>query len=89
MDTNLDHQKVTIFDCSDVMQEINHKSICLPYRTFDKLRSVKRADVVESKRLSEVSEFNASEQSQREAKLNQDAPRRTGQTGHMLLMPFV
>ena len=81
--TSLARQKVTVCDYPDGRLEIQHNGICLPYRTFDKLRSVRRADVVENKRLSEVLDFIAAEQSQREVKRSQNAPRRTGQTGHM------
>ncbi len=81
--TSLARQKITVCDYPDGRLEIQHNGICLPYRTFDKLQSVKRADVVENKRLSEALNFIATQQSQREVKRSQAAPRRTGQTGHM------
>ena len=61
--TSLVRQKVTVCDYPDGRLEIQHNGICLPSRTSDKLRSVKRADVVENKRLSEVLDFIAAERS--------------------------
>ena len=57
--------------------------IGLPYRTFDKIRSVNRAEIVENKRLDATLEMVAVIQSQWVVKRSQAAPRRTGETGHM------
>ena len=80
---SLIRKKVTICDYPDGRLEIQHNGICLSYRTFDKLRSVNRAAIVENKRLDAALKMVAAIQSQREAKRSQAAPRRTGQTGHM------
>lgn len=81
---SLARQRVTVCDYPDGRLEIQSpEGITLPYRTFDKLRSVNRAEVVENKRLGHVLDFIAAEQSKREVKRSGNAPRRTGQTGHM------
>jgi hypothetical protein len=80
---SLARQKVTVCDYPDGRLEIRHKGICLPYRTFDKLQTVKRANVVENKRLDEVLSIISSMQADQQQKRSQSAPRRTGQTGHM------
>ena len=80
---SLARQKVTVCDYPDGRLEIQHNGVCLPYRTFDKLQSVKRADVVENKRLDDVLDFIATQQAAREGSRSQNAPRRTGQTGHI------
>ena len=81
--TSLVRQKVTICDYPDGRLEIQHNGICLPYRTFDKIRTVNRAEVVENKRLDAALEMVAAIQLKREVKRSQATPRRTGQTGHM------
>lgn len=80
---SLARQKVTICDYPDGRLEIQHNGVCLPYRTFDKLKTVKRANVVENKRLGEVLEIIMAQQAEQELKRSQNAPSRTGQTGHM------
>ncbi|BAB54756.1 transposase (plasmid) [Mesorhizobium japonicum MAFF 303099] len=47
-------KKVVVSDYPDGRLEIMHGSTSLPYRTFDKLRSVHRSELVESKRLDEA-----------------------------------
>jgi len=83
LSTSLARQKVTICDYPDGRLEIQHNGVCLPYRTFDKIRAVNRAEVVDNKRLDAALEMVAAIQSKREVKRSQAAPRRTGQTGHM------
>lgn len=51
---------------------------CPPYRTFDTLRSVNRAEVVENKRLGPALELIAAMQAEREVSRSQKAPHRTG-----------
>jgi len=80
---SLVRQKVTVCDYPDGRLEIQHDGICLPYRTFDKIRTVNRAEVVENKRLGEVLEIIMAQQADRDIKRSSAAPRRTGQTGHM------
>lgn len=80
---SLSRQKITVCDYPDGRLEIQHAGVCLPYRTFDKIRTVNRAEIVENKRLDEALEMVADIQSEREIKRSQAAPRRAGQTGHM------
>ena len=46
--------KVIVCDYPDGRLEIMHESFALPYRTFDTLRSVHRAEVVDNKRLDDM-----------------------------------
>jgi len=81
---SLARKRVTICDYPDGRLEIqSDEGITLPYRTFDKLRSVNRAEVVENKRLSAALDVIADIQTEREVKRSQKSPRRTGQTRHM------
>lgn len=80
---NLAGQRVIVCDYPDGRLEIHGGGVSLPYRTFDKLRTVKRAKVVENKRLDEVLSYISEQQSKRPLKRSGKAPRRTGQTGHM------
>jgi hypothetical protein len=59
----------------------------LSYRTFDKLRSVNRAEIVGNKRLDAALAMVAEMQAGRELKRSQRAPRRAGQTNHMFGIP--
>jgi hypothetical protein len=76
-------QKVIVCDYPDGRLEVMHDGVTLPYRTFDKLRSVQRPEVVENKRLDDVLAFVAEMQAERELGRSQHGPRRTGQTSHM------
>ncbi len=60
-----------------------HESFALPYRTFDTLRSVHRAEVVDNKRLDDMLSIVAEMQAEREQQRSRSGPRRTGQTDHM------
>lgn len=59
----------------------------LPYRTFDKLRSVQRSEIVENKRLDEALAMVAEMQAGRDLQRSQRGPRRTGQVDHMFEIP--
>ncbi len=74
-------KKVVVCDYPDGRLEIMHESYALPYRTFDKLRSVHRAEVVDNKRLDDMLSVVAEMQAGREQQ--RSGPRRTGQTDHM------
>lgn len=50
----LARKRVTVCDYTDRRLEIEHEGVALPYRTFDRLRGVKRAEVVENKRIDEM-----------------------------------
>lgn len=80
---SLVRRKVTVCDYPDGRLEIQHNGICLPYRTFDKIRTVNRAEIVENKRLDAALEMVAAIQAKRDVKRSGNAPRRTGQTNHM------
>jgi len=80
-------QKVIVCDYPDGRLEVMHDGVTLPYRTFDKLRSVQRSEVVENKRLDEVLAFVSQTQSGRELQRSQHGPRRTGQMNHMFAIP--
>ncbi len=60
-----------------------HESFALSYRTFDTLRSVHRAEVVDNKRLDDMLSIVAEMQAERELERSKSGPRRTGQTDHM------
>jgi hypothetical protein len=64
-----------------------HEGTALSYRTFDKLRSVNRAEIVGNKRLDAALAMVAEMQAGRELKRSQRAPRRAGQTNHMFGIP--
>lgn len=76
-------QKVMVCDYPDGRVEIMHETFALPYRTFDKLRSVHRPEVVENKRLDDMLSIVAEIQAGREQQRSKSGPRRTGQTDHM------
>lgn len=80
-------KKVVVCDYPDGRLEVMEGSTSLPYRTFDKLRSVHRSEVVENKRLDEALAMVAEMQAGRELKRRQHGPRRTGQADHMFGIP--
>jgi transposase len=75
----LTRKKVVVCDYPDGRVEVQYDGVTLPYKTYDKLQSVNRAEIVENKRLDAVLEFVAVEQERRELKRSGNAPRRTGQ----------
>lgn len=77
--------KVIVCDYPGGRLEILHEGVALPYRTFDKLQSVNRAEIVEHKRLDEVLMWIADRQDERDVQRSQSAPRRTGQENHMFV----
>jgi hypothetical protein len=81
--TNLARKRVTVCDYPDGRLEIQHAGICLPYRTFDKLQRVKRAEVVENKHLDHVLAFIAEQQQKQPAERSKHSPRRRGQGPNM------
>ena len=85
--TGLVRQKVTVCDYPDGRLEIQHDGVSLPYTTFDKLRSVNRAAIVENKRLGPALEYIAARQAERQNSRSKAAPRRTGQKNHMFALP--
>jgi hypothetical protein len=80
---SLARKRVTVHDYPDGRLEIRHQGRSLPYATFDKLRQVSQASIVENKSLSAALAFVREAQSQREVKRSGHAPVRRGQIGHM------
>ncbi len=80
---NLARKRVTVCDYPDGRLEIEHRGVSLAYRTFDKLQSVNRAEVVENKRLGPALEMIAAMQAERDEQRSKRAPRRRGQGVNM------
>ena len=73
-------QKVTVIDYPDGRLSIRFKGMDLPYRTFDKIRKVQQADVIENKRLGPLLEMIKEAQEAREPqKRSAKGPRRRDQ----------
>ena len=84
----LARQRVTVIDYPDGRLAIRHNGVDLPYRTYDKLRRVTQAAIVENKRLSEVLGYVAQRQQERDEQRSAKAPRRRGQgERHMFKTP--
>jgi len=75
----LARQRVTVIDYPDGRLIIRHKGLDLPYRTFDKVRHVNQAAIVENKRLGPMLALAAQMQQEREIARSKKAPRRRGQ----------
>ncbi len=75
----LARQRVTVIDYPDGRLAIRHQGVDLPYRTYDKLRRVTQAAIVENKRLGEVLAYVAQRQQERDEQRSAKAPRRRGQ----------
>lgn len=76
-------KKVMVCDYPDGRLEIRHGNDVLPYRTFDKEQRVKRPEVVENKRLSDVLAIIATQQQATPQKRSSRTPRRRGQGPNM------
>ena len=59
-------KKVEVSDFPDGRVEVRYKGVLLPYRTFDKLRRVDKAPVVDNKRLGPALEYCRQIQAERE-----------------------
>ncbi|MBB4383271.1 hypothetical protein GGD61_007970 [Bradyrhizobium sp. SBR1B] len=68
-----------VFDYPDGRLVIKHRGRALPYRTFDKVRQVDQAAIVENKRLGPVLAYIAEQQQLRDEGRSKKAPRRRGQ----------
>src|SRR5206468_521234 len=79
----LARKRVTVHEFPDGRLAIRHKGRDLPYRTFDKLRRVDQAAVVENKRLGAVLAVIRERQAETARKRNGHAPSRSFQPGHM------
>jgi hypothetical protein len=77
-------KRVEVLDYPDGRLAIRYKGADLPYRTFDKIRHVKQAAVVENKRLGPLLEIIHQQQLEQEPeKRSRKGPKRRDQTGHM------
>lgn len=72
-------KRVMVCDYPDGRLEIRHGNDVLPYTTFDKQQRVKRAEVVENKRLDDVLAIIATQQQKTPPKRSTRTPRRRGQ----------
>ena len=75
----LPRKRVTVCDYPYGRLEIEYEGVILPYRTFDKIREVNRAAIVENKRLGPILEMIAEQQKERKVTRSQRTPRQRGQ----------
>jgi hypothetical protein len=80
---DLRRKRVTVVDYPDGRLAIRYRGLDLPYTTFDKLRQVSQATIVENKHLGAVLSHIREQQIERAEARSQSAPRRQGQVGHM------
>ena len=79
----LRRKRVTVVDYPDGRLAIRYRGLDLPYTTFDKLRQVSQASIVENKHLGAVLSYIRERHIERAEARSQSAPRRQGQRGHM------
>jgi hypothetical protein len=79
----LRRKRVTVVDYPDGRLAIRFRGLDLPYTTFDKLRQVSQATIVENKHLGAVLSHIRERQLERAETRSRSAPRRRGQIGHM------
>jgi len=72
-------KRVTVVDYPDGRLSIRHKGVEFAYRTFDKLRHVPQAAIIENKRLGAVLAFIREQQTERAEARSTAAPRRRDQ----------
>jgi hypothetical protein len=76
-------KRVTVVDYPDGRLAIRYRGLDLPYTTFDKLRQVSQATIVENKHLGAVLSHIRERQLERAEARSHKAPRRQGQVSHM------
>jgi hypothetical protein len=76
-------KRVTVVDYPDGRLAIRYRGLDLPYRTFDKLRQVSQASIVENKHLGAVLSHIRERQIERAEARSTKAPRRQGQVSHI------
>ena len=77
-------KRVTVVDYPDGRIAIRYRGEELAYRTFDKIRQVNQAAIVDNKRLGGLLEMiKAYQETQPPPKRTSKAPKRRDQTGHM------
>src|SRR5215207_382692 len=79
----LARKRVTVHEFPDGRLAIRYRGTNLPYRTFDKLRRVDQAAVVENKRLGAVLAVIRDRQAATVRRRNRDAPSRSFQPAHL------
>jgi hypothetical protein len=79
----LRRKRVTVVDYPDGRLAIRYRGRDLPYTTFDKLRQISQATIVENKHLGAVLEYIRERQIDRAEARSQSAPRRQGQVSHI------
>ena len=79
----LRRKRVTVIDYPDGRLAIRYRGFDLPYTTFDKLRQVSQATIVENKHLGAVLSYIRERQLERAEARSRSAPRRQGQLNHM------
>ena len=79
----LARKRVTVHEFPDGRLAIRHKGRDLPYRTFDKLRRVDQAAVVDNERLGAVLAVIRERQAETARERNRAAPSRSFQPSHM------
>ena len=79
----LRRKRVTVVDYPDGRLAIRYRGLDLPYASFDKLRQVSQATIVENKHLGAVLSHIRERQFERPEARSQSAPRRQGQVSHM------
>ena len=76
----LRRKRVTVVDYPDGRLAIRYRGLDLPYTTFDKLRQVSQAEIVENKRLGAVLAVIREQQIARAEPRSKKAPRRRDQS---------
>lgn len=78
-------QRVTVYDYPDGRLAIRWKGVDLPYRIFDKMRTVDQGAVVDNKRLGAALAYAQADQATRPRKRNNNLSRRAQGPGPMAL----
>jgi hypothetical protein len=76
-------KRVTVVDYPDGKIAVRYKGQDLAYRTFDKIRKVNQAAVIENKRLGPLLAMIKAHQDSQPQQRSRSAPKRRDQTGHM------
>jgi hypothetical protein len=77
-------KRVTVVDYPDGRIAIRYQGADLAYRTFDKIRKVNQAAIIENKRLGPLlALIKAHQESQPQEQRSRSAPRRRDQKSHM------
>jgi transposase len=83
----LRRQQVTVYDYPDGRLAIRHRGVDLPFATFNKVRQVDQAAIVENERLDAVLAHIREQQLQRQQTSRPSSPRRRSQPRHLFQLP--